>query len=158
MATQFEASHYGPVPVIAVLHGAVVGGALELAGSAPLRVAEDSAFFGLPEGPRGIFVGGGGSVRISRLTGVSRMTDMMLTGRVFDAGEGQTLALTNYRVANGAGRAKALELATKIAGNAPLSHCAIARALPRIADLSAGDGLFMETLISSIAQGDEAAK
>ena len=108
MATQFEASHYGPVPVIAVLHGAVVGGALELAGSAPLRVAEDSAFFGLPEGPRGIFVGGGGSVRISRLTGVSRMTDMMLTGRVFDAGEGQTLALTNYRVANGAGRAKAL--------------------------------------------------
>ena len=154
----FDAIQFGPVPVIAVLHGAVVGGGLELASSAHLRVAEDSAFYGLPEGTRGIFVGGGGSVRISRLIGVSRMTDMMLTGRVFDADEGQTLALSNYRVADGAGVAKALELATKIAANAPLSNYAITQALPRIADLSASDGLFMESLISSIAQGDEAAK
>jgi (methylthio)acryloyl-CoA hydratase len=154
----FDAIQFGPVPVIAVLHGAVVGGGLELAASAHLRVAEDSSFYGLPEGTRGIFVGGGGSVRISRLIGVSRMTDMMLTGRVFDADEGHTLALSNYRVADGQGVAKALELATKIAANAPLSNYAITQALPRIADLSASDGLFMESLISSIAQGDEAAK
>jgi enoyl-CoA hydratase/carnithine racemase len=154
----FDAIQYGPVPVIAVLHGAVVGGGLELASSAHLRVAEDSAFYGLPEGTRGIFVGGGGSVRISRLIGVARMTDMMLTGRVFDADEGQAFAISNYRVADGAGLAKALELGHKIAGNAPLSNYAITQALPRIADLSASDGLFMESLISSIAQGDEAAK
>ncbi len=154
----FDAIQFGPVPVIAVLHGAVVGGGLELASSAHLRVAEDSAFYGLPEGTRGIFVGGGGSVRISRLIGVSRMTDMMLTGRVFDADEGQAYAISNYRVADGAGLAKALELGQKIAGNAPLSNYAITQALPRIADLSASDGLFMESLISSIAQGDEAAK
>jgi enoyl-CoA hydratase/carnithine racemase len=154
----FDAIQFGPVPVIAVLHGAVVGGGLELASSAHLRVAEDSAFYGLPEGTRGIFVGGGGSVRISRLIGVSRMTDMMLTGRVFDADEGQAFAISNYRVADGEGLAKALQLALKIAGNAPLSNYAITQALPRIADLSASDGLFMESLISSIAQGDEAAK
>jgi (methylthio)acryloyl-CoA hydratase len=154
----FDAIQFGPVPVVAVLHGAVVGGGLELASSAHLRVAEDSAFYGLPEGTRGIFVGGGGSVRISRLLGVSRMTDMMLTGRVFDADEGQTLGLSNYRVAAGEGVAKALALATKIATNAPLSNYAITQALPRIADLSASDGLFMESLISSIAQGDDAAK
>jgi len=154
----FDAIQYGPVPVIAVLHGAVVGGGLELASAAHLRVAEDSTFYGLPEGTRGIFVGGGGSVRISRLIGVARMTDMMLTGRVFDADEGQAFAISNYRVADGAGLAKALALAQKIAGNAPLSNYAITQALPRIADLSASDGLFMESLISSIAQGDEAAK
>ena len=154
----FDAIQFGPVPVVAVLHGAVVGGGLELASSAHLRVAEDSTFYGLPEGTRGIFVGGGGSVRISRLIGVSRMTDMMLTGRVFDADEGQTLALSNYRVADGAGLAKALELATKIATNAPLSNYAVTQALPRIADLSASDGLFVESLMSSIAQGDEEAK
>ena len=154
----FDAIQFGPVPVIAVLHGAVVGGGLELASSAHLRVAEDSTFYGLPEGTRGIFVGGGGSVRISRLIGVSRMTDMMLTGRVFDADEGQTLALSNYRAADGAGLAKALGLATKIASNAPLSNYAITQALPRIANLSASDGFFVESLISSIAQGDEAAK
>ena len=44
-----------------------------------------TAYYGLPEGQRGIFVGGGGSVRIPRLIGVARMTDMMLTGRVYDA-------------------------------------------------------------------------
>lgn len=154
----FDAIQFGPVPVIAVLHGAVVGGGLELASSAHLRVAEDSTFYGLPEGTRGIFVGGGGSVRISRLIGVSRMTDMMLTGRVFDAEEGQAFAISNYRAADGQGLAMALQLAQKIAGNAPLSNYAITQALPRIADLSASDGLFVESLISSIAQGDEAAK
>jgi enoyl-CoA hydratase/carnithine racemase len=154
----FDAIQFGPVPVLAVLHGAVVGGGLELAAAAHLRVAESTAFYALPEGTRGIFVGGGGSVRISRLLGVSRMTDMMLTGRVFDADEGQQFGLSNYLVGEGAGLARALELATRIAGNAPLSNYAITHALPRIADLPAGDGLFMESLISSIAQGDEAAK
>ena len=154
----FDAIQYGPVPVVAVLHGAVVGGGLELASSAHLRVAEASAFYGLPEGTRGIFVGGGGSVRISRLIGVARMTDMMLTGRVFDAAEGQQHAISNYLVADGAGLVKGLELAQKIATNAPLSNYAITQALPRIADLSASDGLFMEALIASIAQGDDAAK
>jgi (methylthio)acryloyl-CoA hydratase len=154
----FDAIQFGPVPVVAVLHGAVVGGGLELASSAHLRVAEASTFYGLPEGTRGIFVGGGGSVRISRLLGVTRMTDMMLTGRVFDADEGQTYGLSNYRVADGEGLAKALSIAQRIASNAPLSNYAITQALPRIADLPASDGLFMESLISSIAQGDEAAK
>jgi (methylthio)acryloyl-CoA hydratase len=60
----FDQVQYGRVPVIAVLHGAVVGGGLELASSAHLRVAEASTFYGLPEGTRGIFVGGGGSARI----------------------------------------------------------------------------------------------
>jgi enoyl-CoA hydratase/carnithine racemase len=154
----FDAIQFGPVPVIAVLHGAVVGGGLELASAAHLRVAESSAFYGLPEGTRGIFVGGGGSVRISRLLGVARMTDMMLTGRVFDADDGQAFGVSNYLVADGQGLAKALDLAEKIAANAPLSNFAITQALPRIADLSAADGLFVEALMASIAQGDEAAK
>jgi (methylthio)acryloyl-CoA hydratase len=121
-------------------------------------VAEASAFYALPEGTRGIFVGGGGSVRVSRLIGVARMTDMLLTGRVFDAEEGQAFAISNYLVGEGEGLAKALALAAKIATNAPLSNYAITQALPRIADLSASEGLFVESLMSSIAQGDEAAR
>jgi (methylthio)acryloyl-CoA hydratase len=154
----FDAIQMGPVPVVAVLHGAVVGGGLELASSAHLRVAEASVFYALPEGTRGIFVGGGGSVRISRLVGVSRMTDMMLTGRAFNAVDGQQIGISNYLVADGQGLAQALALAQKIALNAPLSNYAITQALPRIADLPAADGLFMESLISSIAQADDAAK
>ena len=153
-----NAVQYGPVPVVAALHGAVVGGGLELASACHIRVADASTFYALPEGSRGIFVGGGGSVRIPKLIGVARMTDMMLTGRVFDAQEGQAFGVSNYLVGEGEGLPKALALAQRIAGNAPLSNYAITQALPRIADLSASDGLFMESLISSIAQGDEAAK
>jgi (methylthio)acryloyl-CoA hydratase len=154
----FDALQFGPVPVIAVLHGAVVGGGLELASAAHLRVAEASAFYALPEGQRGIFVGGGGSARIPRLIGVSRMTDMMLTGRVFDADEGQAIGLSNYLVAEGDGLARAFALADRIATNAPLSNFAITQALPRIADAPQPEGLFIEALMSSIAQGDDAAK
>jgi (methylthio)acryloyl-CoA hydratase len=154
----FDAIQFGPAPVIAVLHGAVVGGGLELAAAAHIRVAEASAFYGMPEGTRGIFLGGGGSVRITRLIGAARVTDLMLTGRVLDAQEGHAAGLSQYLVGDGEGLARALALADKIAGNAPLSNYAITQALPRIADLPAADGLFMESLMSSIAQGDEAAK
>ena len=154
----FDQIQFGPVPVIAVLQGAVVGGGLELAASAHLRVAETSAYYGLPEGQRGIFVGGSGSARIPRLIGVSRMADMMLTGRVLDAAEAQAAGLTNYVVAPGQGLAKAMELAARVASNAPLSNYAVTHALPRIADMAQPDGLFVESLMSAIAQGDEAAK
>ncbi|WP_156824581.1 MULTISPECIES: crotonase/enoyl-CoA hydratase family protein [Caldimonas] len=154
----FEQIQFGRVPVVAVLHGAVVGGGLELAASAHIRVAEDSTFYGLPEGQRGLFVGGGGSARVPRLIGVARMTDMMLTGRVLDADEGQAAGLSQYRVAQGQGLAKAMELARKIASNAPLSNFAVMQALPRIAELSQPQGLFVESLMAAIAQGDAAAK
>ncbi len=153
-----DALQFGPVPVVVVMHGAVVGGGLELASAAHIRVAEDSAYYGLPEGQRGIFVGGGASARVPRLIGVARMTDMMLTGRVYDADEGQRCGLSQYRVANGEGLAKGIELAAKIASNAPLSNYAVTQALPRIADLSQSDGLFVESLMAAIAQGDDAAK
>ena len=154
----FEQIQFGRVPVIAMLHGAVVGGGLELAATAHIRVAEESTFYGLPEGQRGLFVGGGGSARIPRLIGVARMTDMMLTGRVYDADEGQAVGLSQYRVEAGQGVAKALELAGRIAGNAPLSNFAVMHALPRIADMSQDEGLFAESLMAAIAQGDDAAK
>jgi (methylthio)acryloyl-CoA hydratase len=153
-----DAIQFGRVPVVAVLHGAVVGGGLEIASSCHIRVAEASAYYGLPEGQRGIFVGGGGSARVPRLAGVACMTDMMLTGRVLDANEGLARGLSQYVVADGMGFIKATELAHRIAGNAPLSNFAVMQALPRIADMSQPDGLFVESLMAAIAQGDDAAK
>jgi enoyl-CoA hydratase/carnithine racemase len=149
---------YARVPVVVVLHGAVIGGGLEIASAAHIRVAERSAYYGLPEGQRGLFVGGGGSMRIPRLMGAARMADMMLTGRVFDAAEGQAVGLSNYLVEDGEGLAKGLALAQRIAGNAPLSNFAVIQALPRITELPPEQGLFMESLVAAIAQGDPAAK
>ena len=154
----FEAIEFGRVPVVSALHGAVVGGGLELACATHVRVAEASAFYALPEGQRGIFVGGGGSVRLPRLIGVSRMMEMMLTGRVYRAEEGHSFGFSHYVAPDGEGLAKAKELARKIAGNAGRTNFALIQALPRIAEGDRAAGYLMEALMSSIAQDDAEAK
>lgn len=154
----FAEIEFGRVPVIAVLHGAVLGGGLELAAACHLRVAEETAYYGLPEAQRGIFVGGGGSVRLPRLIGTATMMDMMLTGRVLDAQEGQGAGISQYLIAPGAGMEKALALADKVASNAPLTNFALIQALPRIADADPATGLLLEALMSAAAQNDAEAK
>ena len=153
-----ECIQYGPVPVIAVLHGAVVGGGLELASACHIRVADESAFYALPEGSRGIFVGGGGSVRIPRLIGTARMTDMMLTGRVFNAADGERIGLAQYLVPQGQAFDKAFELAVRIAQNAPLTNYALTHVLPRIAEQPADQGFMTEAMMAAIAQSAPEAK
>ncbi len=154
----FERIEFGPVPVVAALKGAVVGGGLELASAAHIRVAEESTFYALPEGQRGLFVGGGASVRVPRLIGVARMMDMMLTGRRYDAREGEAIGISQYVVPDGSGRKTAVELAGRIAGNAPQTNFAVVQALPRIAEANPRDGYLMESLMAAIAQGTDDAK
>ena len=102
-------------------------------------------------GQRGIFVGGGGSVRIPRLMGVSRMTDMMLTGRVYNADEAERYGLAQYLVGEGEALEKGMALAQRAAKTAPMTAFAVMHALPRIAEQSPSEGLFTESLMSSIA-------
>jgi enoyl-CoA hydratase/carnithine racemase len=154
----FDLIESGPVPVVAALKGAVVGGGLELAAATHIRVAERSTFYALPEGQRGLFVGGGAAVRVPRLIGVARMVDLMLTGRRYDAEEGAAVGLSQYVVDDGAGLAKALELADRIAGNAPQTNFAVIQALPRIAEANPREGYLMESLMAAIAQGTDDAK
>jgi enoyl-CoA hydratase/carnithine racemase len=153
-----EEVQYGPVPVIAALHGAVVGGGLELAASCHIRVADETTFYALPEGSRGIFVGGGGAVRIPRLIGVARMADMMLTGRVYKAEEGERAGFAQYLVPTGQAFDKAVELARRVAQNAPLTNYALMHALPRIAEQPADQGFLTEALMAAIAQSAPEAK
>jgi (methylthio)acryloyl-CoA hydratase len=148
----FNAIEKGNVPVVAALHGAVVGGGMELASSCHIRVADETAFFAFPEGSRGIFVGGGGSVRAPKLIGEHRMLDMMLTGRVYKAAEAVPIGFAQYLVAAGSAQAKAMELAQQIATNAEMTNYALIHALPRIAEQSADHGFFTEALMASIVE------
>ncbi|MCA1451886.1 crotonase/enoyl-CoA hydratase family protein [Bradyrhizobium sp. BRP22] len=154
----FDRIQYSRVPVIAALKGAVIGGGLELACAAHIRVAEPSAYFALPEGQRGIFVGGGGSVRLPRLIGVPRMIDMMLTGRVYSATEGAAYGFAQYLSDADGALPKAIELAGRIARNAPLTNFAVLQALPMIAEANPQTGLLMESLMATVAQSDKEAK
>src|SRR5271166_6516513 len=154
----FEAIQFGRTPVVTVLHGAVVGGGLELAAATHLRVAELSAYYGLPEGQRGIFLGGGGSVRIARLIGVPWVQDLMLTGRTLSAEEGHAAGITQYLVEDGRGLEKAMELAAKAASNTPTTNFAVLHALPRIFESDPASGLLTESLMASIAEMSPEAK
>jgi len=148
----FSRIRRGGVPTIAALHGATVGGGMELAAACHIRVADRTAFFALPEGTRGIYVGGGASVHVARLLGAARMADMMLTGRVLDALAAERAGLVQYLVDPGDAVAKAGELAAKVAGMAPLTVLGVLQALPRIQDMSEDDGLFVESMMAALAQ------
>lgn len=148
----FDDIERGAIPFVAALQGGVIGGGLELAASAHVRVADSSAFFALPEAQRGIFVGGGGAVRIARLMTATRMTDLILTGRTLSAAEAEKLNLVHYVVGEGQALAEAKRVAARIADNAPLSNFAVTNALSRIQDLSHDDGLFFEALMAAVTQ------
>lgn len=147
------------LPVISVLTGAVMGGGLELAAATHVRIADSTVKFRMPEGKRGIFVGGGGAVNIARIIGADRMTEMMLTGRTYDAEEGKQIGLAHYAVADGEGQALAKQLAAEIASNAKGINRTIITALHRIADMSRADGLYTESLNAAMSQtSDDAAE
>ena len=148
----------GTLPVVSALKGAVIGGGLELASATHIRVAEPSAFYALPEGQRGLFLGGGGSVRLPRLIGVARMTDMMLTGRVYDAAEGHAAGLSHYLVGEGEAFDKALELAGTAAEVAPMTTYAVLQALPRISEVGPHEGYLLESLMAAVASSSEDAQ
>ena len=137
-------------PVISALHGAVIGGGLELACSTHIRIADKTAFYQLPEGRRGIFVGGGGSVRIGKVIGVSRLTEMMLTGRKLDAETGYQYGLSHYLVEPGQALTAALELAENVAGNAQISNYMMLHALAQIDEMPDEAGLFTEAVAQAL--------
>ncbi|MNE00649.1 putative enoyl-CoA hydratase echA8 [compost metagenome] len=149
----FDKIQHGGIPVIAAMQGAVVGGGLELASAAHVRVADATTYFALPEGQRGIFTGGGATVRVARIISANRMVEMMLTGRALDAREGHRLGLAHYLCEPGQDvLEQAIELAQRIATNAALSNYAIVSSINRIADMSSTDGLFAEGLMAAVVQ------
>ena len=81
-----------PLPVVACIRGWCLGGGLELALAADIRVASNTAKFGLPEITLGILPGGGGVARLSRIAGTAAARHLCLTGRIIDAERAHRLA------------------------------------------------------------------
>ncbi|WP_425287222.1 crotonase/enoyl-CoA hydratase family protein [Pelagibacterium luteolum] len=147
-----ELVQFSRVPVVAAMNGAVMGGGLEFAAACHVRVAEESVKFRMPEGLRGIFVGGGGSVRIAKLIGADRLTEMMLTGRTYSGTDGERLGLAHYAVPEGKALETAFELAGRIAENSPTINQFIMQAIARIGTMSPEAGLYAESLAAALSQ------
>ncbi len=147
------------VPVVAAMSGAVMGGGLEFGAACHVRVAEDTVRFQMPEGQRGIFIGGGGSVRIARLIGTDRLVEMMLTGRTYSGIEGERLGLAHYAVPEGEALARAMELAQRIARNSRTINALVTQTLTQIEAMPPEAGLYAESLAAALSQtGPDAAE
>lgn len=152
----FNKMEYGGVPVIAALKGAVVGGGLELASAAHIRVADESTYFGLPEGQRGLFTGGGATIRVTDLIGKARMVDMMLTGRLYRGQEAVDVGLAQYLVEDS--EAKAREIAEAAARNLPLSNFAVCSGISHFQNMSALDAAYAEAVLAGVVNTQPAAR
>jgi enoyl-CoA hydratase/carnithine racemase len=142
----------GRVPIVAALNGAVMGGGLEIAACCHVRVAEAGTMFRMPEGQRGIFVGGGATVRLSAIIGADRLAEMMLTGRTYSADEAATIGIAHYVTEPGGALAKATELAAAIAKNSRTINRMVIGEIRRIAALSPEDGLRAESAAAAQSQ------
>ncbi|MBM3603168.1 MAG: crotonase/enoyl-CoA hydratase family protein [Alphaproteobacteria bacterium] len=152
----FNKMEYGGVPVIAALKGAVVGGGLELASAAHIRVAGPDTYFGLPEGQRGLFTGGGATIRVAGLIGKARMIDMMLSGRLYRGQEAVDVGLCQYLVDDP--EAKTVAIARTAAENPPLSNFAICSAISHMQNMSGLDAAYAEAMVAGVINTQDAAR
>lgn len=152
----FNRMEYSGVPIIAALKGAVVGGGLELAAAAHIRVADPGTYFALPEGQRGLFTGGGATIRVADLIGKARMIDMMLTGRIYKAEEALAVGLCQYLAADSA--ARAMEIARRVAANTPLANFAVCSAISHMQNMSALDAAYAESMVAGIVNTQAEAR
>lgn len=152
----FNKMEYGGVPIIAALKGAVVGGGLELASAAHIRIADATTYFALPEGQRGLFTGGGATIRVADLVGKARMIDMMLTGRIYQGQDAVDVGLTQYLVDDS--DAKAMELARAAAQHPPLTNFAICSAISHMQNMSALDAAYAEAVVAGVVNTQKDAR
>ena len=118
-----------PAPVIAAISGAALGGGLELALAADLRIADESAVLGLAEVRLGIIPGAGGTQRLSRLCGVATAKDLILTGRKVDAATALRLGLLSQVVPRGELLAAVQALVAELGAAGPLALAQAKRAI-----------------------------
>jgi len=108
-----------PKPVIAAVAGYALGGGCELALACDMRIADESAKFGQPEVSIGLIPGFGGTQRLTRLVGIARAKELILTGRIIGATEAEFIGLVNSIAPNGELMAKTEEIAECIAQKSP---------------------------------------
>ena len=140
----FTALECLPMPTLAVIEGAALGGGLELALACDLRVVGGSAKLGLPETSLAIIPGAGGTQRLPRLIGRARAKELIFTARRFGAAEALHYGLADRITESGKALESALELAREILPNGPIALRAAKEAIDRGLDLDRVGGLSIE--------------
>ena len=133
-----------PLPVIAAVNGAAVGGGCEIAAACDFVYAARHARFALTEVTLGIMPGAGGTQNLARAVGTRRASEIILTGKPFSAEQGERWGLVNEVCEPEALMDRVMETVRTIAGNAPISTRQIKQSIRRGVDMSISDGLAFE--------------
>lgn len=142
-------------PVIAAINGYALGGGLELALLADIRICSDNAQFGLPEVRVGSIPGAGGTQRLIRAVGQSDAMWMLLTGERIDANEALRIGLVSKVVPLAALQETAINLARAMAANAPLAMTAAKRLAMTGRELPLAGGLELERQAFGVLRDSE---
>ena len=108
-------------PVVAAVSGYALGGGCELALACDIRIASENAKFGLPEVNIGLIPGFGGTQRLTRLVGIGKAKELILTGKIIDAKEAEAIGLVNKVVRDEELMGKAEEMAQVLAEKSPIT-------------------------------------
>lgn len=133
-----------PQPLIAALHGYVLGSGIEIALFCDLRIASEDVIFGLPEVGLGILPAAGGTQTLPRVMGIAGALDMLLTGRRYNAQEALHAGLVNRIVPRNELLKTAGEIAQRIASYDPVAVCNTKQAVTKGMDMSLAQGLDLE--------------
>lgn len=137
--------HFRPSkPIIAAVEGYCVAGGTEILQATEIRVAGESAQFGVAEVRRGLFPLGGSTVRLQRQVAFTNAADLLLTGRLIGAPEAKEMGLIGHVVPDGQALTKARELAEQVAANGPLAVAAVLKSMRETAGMSEAEGLARE--------------
>jgi enoyl-CoA hydratase len=138
-----------PQPLIAAVHGYVLGSGIEMALCCDIRIAAEDARFGLPEVGLGIIPAAGGTQTLPRTVGRGKALEMLLTSRWIDAQEACQIQLVNRVVPREQLLETAMAMAEKIASYDPLAVRYAKQALVRGLELPLDEGLYLEKLLAS---------
>jgi enoyl-CoA hydratase len=133
-----------PLPVIAAVQGAAMGGGLEIALACDFIYASESARFGLTEASLGIMPGLGGTTQLIRRIGEARAKELLYTGKIIGADEALTLGVVNRVCSNETLMSEALQTAHVICANAPLAVKTIKQTARECSGMSLNDALATE--------------
>jgi enoyl-CoA hydratase len=145
-------------PLIAAVEGPAIAGGTEILQATDIRVAGESARFGVSEARWGLFPLGGSAVRLPRQVPYTVAADLLLTGRHISAAEAREIGLIGHVVPDGQALGKALEIADMIAANGPVAVRAILRTIRETEGMAENDAFTVEAGIGMAVFASEDAK
>jgi enoyl-CoA hydratase len=145
-------------PLIAAVEGPAVAGGTEILQACDIRVAGESARFGVSEARWGLFPLGGSAVRLPRQIPYTLAADLLLTGRHISAAEALSMGLIGHVVPDGQALAKALEIAAVIAANGPVAVRAILRTMRETEGMAENDAFAIEAKIGAMVFASDDAR